>query len=797
MKNRIGRIVIPALVLMLLFGTAVVWYWAQPAEARTLTIVSDKLGSFTGPVSGTESDDNVKAALDLIADTIGAPMSAKGTGEVYFVDSGASGGETGLNWTDAVLTLEEGLDLCTADRGDFLLVAAGHAETLTAQDIDLDKGNVTVIGLGSGENRPVFSYNHANAEIAIGADDISIYNIEFMADITAVTNAINIETTCENFIIENCRFSVNTDGTDEFVDTIVVVATGTDGGLIKDCLFRSGLKSNGDPDSGIYFVDCNDLHIIGNTFEGDFADACIFNETTAANNVLIKDNVLFNGIIGGNAGLNTKPCISLYASTSGAIINNQCITNVVSPQDAIVAADCFGSGNTYSESESVSEGVVIGKSPEADILAAMGIAETDGTTRGMIVYVDSGETSGIEDGLSWATAHDTLNEAIDTCTADDGAVIFVAPGHAENMGTTDPDLDVAGITVIGLGVGEQRPVFSADTSTDIFEINADDVAVYNLEFLAHTPDVAKGINVTDNSENVIISGCRFSVHTEATDEFLVTICVGANADNILIENCEIANGGGASTSAILFDGAYEYCQIRNNIITGKYSTACIYGDATGDGEMLLIKDNILYNGDITIGLVTEPCIELKSATTGVIHNNVCLCNVATPDLAIVGADMHLAGNTYNETEGSYLEAGKVYTMSMTSVVTATTDTIMTVAGGAIEIISMFGQVTTIQAADIGNLSITLDAGAGADYDADFSIVVAAANGMLGDVYTFGAITNAENAGVAQANENAGYPLSWFCPAGLLIQTTSSTGTGAIKWYVTFRVLDEGVTVTPG
>lgn len=137
----------------------------------------------------------------------------------------------------------------------------------------------------------------------------------------------------------------------------------------------------------------------------------------------------------------------------------------------------------------------------------------------------------------------------------------------------------------------------------------------------------------------------------------------------------------------------------------------------------------------------------------------------------------------------------VRTLSMTSVVTASADQLFTVAGGAIEIVSFFGQVTTIIASAPGNVSIILDSSVDPNYDADFSIAVALGNGSLGDVITFGAITNSENAGILTANENASFPLSWFCPVGEIEQKLSGVGTGAVKWYMSYRKLDPEAVVT--
>jgi len=429
----------------------------------------------------------------------------------------------------------------------------------------------------------------------------------------------------------------------------------------------------------------------------------------------------------------------------------------------------------------------------ADILAMAGV----GT--GNVWYVDSA-ASGSGTAADWTNADVTIELALVHCTANAGDVIVCAPYHAETASPGTFDLDLDGVKLIGLGEGDAMTTITYDGATDtcILGATGDGCTIRNIKFYTATDNIASAIVVEDGCTDYVIEDCVFEATT--TDEFLDTIYIhGTAANNGIIRRNKFL-GDSAENSApqacIGFEDAH-YLRIYDNLFTGDAAVAHIENKTTAS-NFVSIHDNEFHLGAIgDAKLDTTPAVTLVATTTGFVYNNVIATNVANPPLSIVADDCHVRNNIYSEVQGSYLEPGKIYSMSMTSVVTATTDTIATVAGGAIEIISCFGQVTTIQAGDIGNLSVTLDATAGADYDADFSIVVAAANGMLGDVYTFAAVTNAENAGVAQGNENAGYPLSWFCPAGLLIQTTSSTGTGAIKWYITFRVLDEGVTVTMG
>ncbi len=427
-----------------------------------------------------------------------------------------------------------------------------------------------------------------------------------------------------------------------------------------------------------------------------------------------------------------------------------------------------------------------------NIIANMGRI---GLSTGEVYYVDS-SAAGTADGLSWVNASTTVDAAIvlagAASLADSATLILVAAGHAETLTAANQvDIDFSGFTVYGMGVGENRPTFTY-TANGEFVIGADDAAIYNLNFVAGNATV-HAIDVEAGFENYIIDNCRFWTTVVNTDEFIDCIDIAAGSDNGKITNCEFEIGAAAAVSAISHVGS-DFTEISGNLFSGDFSTACIE-DATTTSLWMIIDDNTVINGDTAGGLNAVAAISLKAETSAIITNNKVFCDMSRAG-SIVAAAGYLSGNSYNGTIGSgtFLEVGKVYTLKKISAVSGTTDNLFDVTGGAIEIISCFGQITTIQAGDIGNISLNINATAGADYDADFSIVVAAANGNLGDIYTFGAITNAENAGVLQANENAGYPLSWFCPAGVIEQTTASTGTGAITWYITFRPLDEGVTV---
>lgn len=84
--------------------------------------------------------------------------------------------------------------------------------------------------------------------------------------------------------------------------------------------------------------------------------------------------------------------------------------------------------------------------------------------QGNSYFVDSGATGAADTraGTSWATCLATIDGAINKCTANQGDVIYVAEGHTETYTTTGAKFtaDIAGITIIGLGTGSDRPTIS-------------------------------------------------------------------------------------------------------------------------------------------------------------------------------------------------------------------------------------------------------------------------------------------------------------------------------------------------
>src|SRR3990167_10072931 len=81
------------------------------------------------------------------------------TGTYYFVDS-ATGNNTnsGKDPNEAVASIDTAIGLCTASKGDIIIVMPGHAETTTGE-ITADVIGITILGLGFGRSRPTITAN--------------------------------------------------------------------------------------------------------------------------------------------------------------------------------------------------------------------------------------------------------------------------------------------------------------------------------------------------------------------------------------------------------------------------------------------------------------------------------------------------------------------------------------------------------------------------------------------------------------------------------------------------------------
>lgn len=280
-----------------------------------------------------------------------------------------------------------------------------------------------------------------------------------------------------------------------------------------------------------------------------------------------------------------------------------------------------------------------------------------GLGTGSIFYVDSNVTTE-GSGSSWTNAKDTLDEAVNLCTASAGDYIYVAEGHTETLTGADAvDADVIGITIIGYGNGSLAPTFTVAAAADEFAIGADNVRLCNLRFSSSSSTVITAIDVQDGVDYATISDCVF-LSTTTTGAPINYINLVNNNTGCAIEGNTFDSQVSTTTeSAIMMDADTNQTVIRGNLIQGDYTVACIEGDTTLSTE-ILIDGNILINGS-SDSLIAQPAIDLLTGTTGYIMNNYISCNVTTVAAAMETCDAVMEfNNWYNEDVGATKAATK-------------------------------------------------------------------------------------------------------------------------------------------
>ena len=133
----------------------------------------------------------------------------------------------------------------------------------------------------------------------------------------------------------------------------------------------------------------------------------------------------------------------------------------------------------------------------------------------------------------------TIDYAVGRCTASRGDIIMVMPGHSETI-TTDGGiaLDVAGVAVIGLGIGTLRPKIVLDTAAAAaVTISAANVTMHNLVLEASFADITNAIDVT--AVNATLSHLAFQEEGANLNFIDYIVASGADntADGLTVDHC--------------------------------------------------------------------------------------------------------------------------------------------------------------------------------------------------------------------------------------------------------------------
>lgn len=209
----------------------------------------------------------------------------------------------------------------------------------------------------------------------------------------------------------------------------------------------------------------------------------------------------------------------------------------------------------------------------------------------------------------------TIDAAIGLCTANQGDIIYVMPGHAESViAAAGIACDVAGVSIIGLGNGENRPVVTLSTAdTATVTVSAANVLIKNIVFKAAVDSLAVVIPVT--GAGATIEDCEFLEGSSI--QYLIGVNLGTGSDRATVRRCYFKSVAVGANSAIKIAAAVDRVSIIGCEVFGDFADACVHNPTGNVATRLRIDDNVLTN--LQSG---DHAIELVSACTGVINRNI-------------------------------------------------------------------------------------------------------------------------------------------------------------------------------
>lgn len=213
----------------------------------------------------------------------------------------------------------------------------------------------------------------------------------------------------------------------------------------------------------------------------------------------------------------------------------------------------------------------------------------------------------------------SIDYAVGQCTANKGDVIYVMPGHTETVATDGAlAVDINGVSIIGLGEGDGRPLISiSGLAAAAAIVSADGCIIDNMRFSIAIDAATDPIQITGSGN--IMRNCE--VIEASACEAIDLISVGADANRNILHDLKIRGrntGDGDAHCAIHLNGCDD-CEIYNiHAYNGDWEEAVIFNE-TDECLNIHIHDCILQTqaGE-------DLSIVLDANTTGEIHDLKCI-----------------------------------------------------------------------------------------------------------------------------------------------------------------------------
>ena len=256
---------------------------------------------------------------------------------------------------------------------------------------------------------------------------------------------------------------------------------------------------------------------------------------------------------------------------------------------------------------------------------------------GKVFYVNNSSVlASTDDGVAGADSpasgtyqrpFSTIDYAIGQCVASRGDIIFVMPGYTQTITlATEIVMDVAGIAIVGLGVGSLRPTITFGAAAANIPVTAANMSITNVLCVNNFADVASNFTNTGTAvaTDLTIENCEFRDTTAILNA--LTVLTDNATDNSLdglnfLNNRISSLGTTAATTPIVL------ASVANRMkIDGNFTVHAVLNDTPGLIEMN--SENCL-SVEISNNVGTRPntsstggsFVGSPGTCTGVCHGN--------------------------------------------------------------------------------------------------------------------------------------------------------------------------------
>lgn len=205
----------------------------------------------------------------------------------------------------------------------------------------------------------------------------------------------------------------------------------------------------------------------------------------------------------------------------------------------------------------------------------------------------------------------TIAGALTNCTAGRGDIIFVKPGHAETIANaTTLVLNVAGVAIVGLGVGSSRPTLTFTTAaTANIPVTAANVSVSNILHKANFADIVSAYTATGTNTptDFAIDNCEFRDLSSSLN-FIKTFTGNATANSCdgfsYTNNKVFGLATTAATQACIMAAANDRQQYLDNFVVypvlNDTATLVAFG-ANSHTNLLIARNRVVRPSTSTTG----------------------------------------------------------------------------------------------------------------------------------------------------------------------------------------------------